>query len=314
MTIEIDAKFLGAMVGSALGDAVGYLAYKYQDRGDLLGKIDSVDRLTYTADTVMAIAMAETLIQNGGIDTRKLGDNFLKHFANKPWQRQGAEPPEIYRIVEREGIDYIYAARRLFEGEGSYGNGAAMRITPLGLFYYQSDEIYEQAQKSAEVTHTHPVGIDGAAVFAKALASTVALKPQRPFSPQAFIDMLMAFTRTEEIRDKLEMIPELLGQQVAPEMAVKKLGNGVKASESVPMALFCFLRYPHSYLESVLCAITHGGERDTMGIMAGALSGAYLGIDSISSEWRDKLEDIRHLEALARELSALAPGPSASGQ
>jgi poly(ADP-ribose) glycohydrolase ARH3 len=305
MTIDIDSKFLGAMVGSALGDAAGYMAYRYPQRDDLLGKIEAVERLTYTADTVMAVAMAETLIENGGIETRKLGDNFVRHFANKPWQRQGAEPPEIYRIVEQEGVDYVYAARRLFEGEGSYGNGAAMRITPLGLFYYQSDELYEQAKLSAEVTHTHPVGIDGAAVFAKALARTVTLNPQRPFSPQAFIDMLMAFARTDEIRDKLAQIPDLLDQQVDPELAVKKLGNGVAAHESVPMALFCFLRYPHTYLETILCAITHGGERDTMGIMAGALSGAYLGLDAISVEWRNKLEDIRLIESLARELAAL---------
>jgi len=304
MTIDIHPKFLGAMVGSALGDAAGYLAYKYQQRDDLLTKIDSVERLTFTADTVMAVAMAETLIENDGINTKKLGDHFLKHFESKPWQRQGAEPPEIYRIVEAEGVDYIFAARRLFEGEGSYGNGAAMRITPLGLFYYQDEDLYEKVKVSAEVTHTHPVGIDGAAVFAKALAKTVTLNPLRPFSPQAFIEMLVDFSRTDEIKEKLAMIPALLEREVDPAEAVKKLGNSVIVQESMPMALFCFLRYPHTYLETVLCAITHGGERDTMGIMAGALSGAYLGIDAISEEWRNKLEDVRHLESLARELAA----------
>jgi len=306
MTIDIDAKFLGAMVGGALGDAVGFLAYKHPSRDDLLGKVDAVDHLTYTADTVMAIALAEVLIDNGDIETRKLGDNFLKHFENKPWQRQGAEPPEIYRIVEKEGVDYVYAAKRLFDSEGSYGNGAAMRITPLGLYYYNDvDHLYAKAQLSAEVTHTHPVGIDGAAIFARALAKTVTLNPLRPFSPEAFIEKLMAFSRTDEIRQKLAQIPPLLDQQVAPAVAVETLGNGVEVYESMPMALFCFLRFPHTYLESVLCAITHGGKRDTMGIMAGALSGAYLGIDSIALEWRNKLEDIRHIEALARELAAL---------
>jgi len=174
----------------------------------------------------------------------------------------------------------------------------------LGLFYYQDDELYEKVRLSAEVTHTHPVGIDGAAVFAKALAKTVTLNPQRPFSPQAFIDMLIDFSRTDEIKEKLAMIPALLEREVDPAEAVKKLGNSVIVQESMPMALFCFLRYPHTYLETVLCAITHGGERDTMGIMAGALSGAYLGIDAISEEWRNKLEDVRHIESLARELAA----------
>lgn len=305
MTIDIDSKFLGAMVGSALGDAAGYLAYKYPTRDDLLGKIDAVAHLTYTADTVMAIALAEVLITHGDINTRQLGDNFIKHFANKPWQRQGAEPPEIYRIVEHEGVDYVVAARRLFKGKGSYGNGAAMRITPLGLYYYDSEDLYEKARLSAEVTHTHPVGIDGAAVFARALAKTVTLNPQRPFSPQAFIEMLMEYSRTDEIRNKLALMPALLDQQVDPAVAVETLGNGVAVHESMPMALFCFLRFPHTFLESVLCAITHGGKRDTMGVMAGALSGAYLGIDSISTDWRNKLEDSRHLEALARELAAL---------
>ena len=306
MTIDIHDKFLGAMVGSALGDAVGFLAYKYQDRDDLLARIDQAENLTYTADTVMAVAMAETLINEGSISTRSLGDSFLKHFASKPWQRQGAEPPEIYRIVEREGIDYVYAARRLFDGEGSYGNGAAMRITPLALFYHNAEDLYEKARISAEVTHTHPVGIDGAAVFAKALASTVTLRPQRPFSPQNFIDMLIDFARTDEIKNKLALIPPLLEKDVDPAESVTRLGNSVIVQESMPMALFCFLRYPHTWLESVLCAITHGGKRDTMGIMAGALSGAYLGVSAITDQWRNKLEDVRHIEALAREVAAYA--------
>lgn len=306
MTIDIHSKFQGAMLGSAIGDAIGELAFRFPERDQLLAEIEAAGKLVYTDDTAMAIALAESLVETGDIEERQLGDTFYQHYLKEPWRGYGEGPPQVFETVEEEDIGYSEAARRLYDGKGSMGNGAAMRIAPLGLYYYNSDELYEMAKASAQVTHTHPIGIDGAAVQAKAIAQTISLNYQRPFSPQTFVESLVAFARTTEFKDRLALIPELIAADISADEAVSRLGSGIAAHESMPFALYSFLRHPHTFLEAVLCSTLHGGDRDTMGAMAGAVCGGYLGVEAIPSEWRQKLENNQHIETLAREIAARA--------
>lgn len=306
MTIDIHSKFQGAMLGSGLGDAIGELAFRFSKRERLLSEIDGCAKLVYTDDTAMSIALAESLVEVGDIDQHHLGDSFYQHYLKEPWRGYGAGPPQVFNMVEEEDIEYQEAARRLYDGKGSMGNGAAMRIAPLGMYYYTSEVLYEKAQASARVTHTHPIGIDGAALQAAAVAQTIRLNNQRPFSPQTFVESLITFARTTEFKGSLAHIPQLIEQDVNASEAVASLGGGVAAHESMPFALYCFLKHPHSFLETVLCAVLNGGDRDTMGAMAGALCGGYLGVEAIPPDWRQKLENNQHIETLARELAARA--------
>jgi poly(ADP-ribose) glycohydrolase ARH3 len=72
--------------------------------------------------------------------------------------------------------------------------------------------------------------------------------------------------------------------------------------ESMPFAVYAFLRHPQSFEGCLLCAVLHGGDRDTLGAMACAVSGAYLGIEAIPPAWREKLENRKHIEDLADKL------------
>jgi poly(ADP-ribose) glycohydrolase ARH3 len=71
----------------------------------------------------------------------------------------------------------------------------------------------------------------------------------------------------------------------------------------MPFAIYSFVRCPHSFEDCLDCAIMHGGDRDTLGAMAGAISGAYLGVEAIPSGWRAKLENRQTIEELALELA-----------
>ena len=130
-------KFTGGMVGSALGDAIGELAFHYQDRKRLLDRLHHLDTLEYTDDTAMAVGLAESLCEKKGIDRQHLGGTFHHNYLREPWRGYAAGPPAIFAMVRDHGMDYADAAKTLFGGEGSLGNGAAMRITPLGLFFHQ---------------------------------------------------------------------------------------------------------------------------------------------------------------------------------
>ncbi len=306
--VDVQSKFLGGMVGSALGDAIGELAFWRSNEARLRSKIARSDVLVYTDDTAMAIGLAESLAQLGRLDEQHLGDTFRANYKREPWRGYASGPPTVFRQVERRGMSYSEAARSLFGGQGSFGNGAAMRIAPLGLFFHDAPDLYEQARASASVTHAHPVGVDGAAVLAWAIAQAVKLDPQEPFPFEPFSQGLVDFARTPEIRDKMMLVRVLLGENTPPPDAVRRLGRSVAVHQSMPFAVYSFLRHPKSFEECLFCAILHGGDRDTLGAMACAVSGAYLGVEAIPQDWRQRLENRQYIEELALKLVEMKRG------
>ena len=187
-------------------------------------------------------------------------------------------------------------------GTGSFGNGAAMRIGPVGAFYYDSPRLYEQVRIASAVTHAHPVEVDGAAVLAKAVALAVGQTRSRLLSATKIVAELIKFARTDGIREKLNQVKTLISMNADPGQAAVKLGRGVAVQESMPFALYAFLRHPHSFEECLYCAVLNGGDRDTLGAMAGAVSGAYLGERALPKTWLEKLENEKQIRRLAVKL------------
>lgn len=302
VAVDLRSKFLGAMVGCGVGDAVGELAFSYEGASALRAAVARYEDLTYTDDTAMAIGLAESLAARGEVDPEHLGETFRANYEREPWRGYAMGPPSIFRRVRREGVSYTEAAGDLFGGEGSYGNGAAMRVAPVGLFFHAADDLYEQVQRSASVTHAHPLGVDGAALIAWAVARAVELSPGATFDREAFLDGLHAFARTDTFRTRLEDVSEALAAEMPAEVVGRRLGPGVAAHRSVPFALYAFLRYPDDFEACFFCAALYSGDRDTVGAMAAAISGAYLGVDAIPAAWRRNLENVDAIEALALSL------------
>lgn len=195
IALDIRSKFLGGMLGSALGDAIGELAFSYPSEKALWTIIKKTDLLQYTDDTAMALGIAESLGERGTIDPHHLGETFRKNFEREPWRGYGPGPPTVFTLV-RQGCSYQEAAQRLFGGEGSFGNGSAMRITPIGLFFYNSKDLFKRATQSAEVTHAHPLAKDGAAILAHAVAMAVSLNPEEEFPIDQCLSKLKKLPRT----------------------------------------------------------------------------------------------------------------------
>jgi len=302
---EPKEKYLGGMIGSALGDAIGELAFRYRTEGDLRSRLEQLNELRYTDDTAMSIGLVESIITKGDLDQQDLGDTFRRNFLREPWRGYASGPPTIFSLVERYGTTYLEAAKSLFGGEGSLGNGAAMRIVPVGLFFHNSADLYDKARLSASVTHAHPVGMDGAAVQAKAVALAVNLDPRDVFPFTVFIDTLIDFAKSLEIREKVKLVKQLILENTPPSLAAEQLGQTVAVHESMPFALFSFLRHPESFEVCLFCAIMNGGDRDTLGAMACAVSGAYLGINHIPQELIQKLENRSYIGDLAKRLSEI---------
>jgi poly(ADP-ribose) glycohydrolase ARH3 len=305
MATDLKKKYLGAMAGSAIGDAIGELAFRCPEEQSLCALVDRMEELIYTDDTAMAIGLAESILQKKGIDPQHLGDIFFRNFYREPWRGYASGPPTIFSMVRTAGVSYAEAARSLFGGVGSLGNGAAMRIVPVGLFFHHSEDLYQMASASAEVTHAHPVGKDGAAVQAWAIAQAVRLDSEKEFPLERFTQGLMAFARTPEIRKKMMLLRTLINSNITSKAAADQLGRSVAVDESMPFAIYSFLRHPKSFEDCLFSAILNGGDRDTLGAMVCAISGAYLGIEAIPRSWRNKLENRALIENLASSLSEI---------
>src|SRR5262249_12742134 len=122
---------------------------------------------TYTDDTEMALSIVEVLRERGTIDQNLLAARFADRMQHHRGYGQGA-----YKVLWglKQGLDWRTASRILFRGMGSFGNGGAMRVAPLGAFFADQplDLIRDQAKRSAEITHAHSEGIAGAIAIAVA--------------------------------------------------------------------------------------------------------------------------------------------------
>ncbi|MFP3913623.1 MAG: ADP-ribosylglycohydrolase family protein [Actinomycetota bacterium] len=279
-------RYRGAMVGTAIGDALGA---PVEGQPTTRSYVDSLDRelpgLTYTDDTAMTIGVAESLLESGGFDGHHLAHTFARHYAAEPWRGYGASPPEIFGKLER-GVPWNEAAATLFGGSGSFGNGAAMRVAPVALFAHpDTHTVASLARQTAIVTHTHPEGGDGAVCQAVAVDRLLGRDLQAPLGPVDLIQEIQPYLTTAVFQERLTYLAASTGHG-GPLEAARVLGSGISAPTSVPTALACVLAYPRSFPDAVKAAISLGGDTDTIAAMTGALSGAYLGMNAVPAAWR----------------------------
>lgn len=307
---KLKSKFLGCLIGTAIGDALGA---RREGRGmsrseDIVSLAEKLEQLIYTDDTHMTIGIAESLIERKGFDGEHMAQTFTKNYEAEPWRGYGPGPPRIFGMI-KSGEAWYSAANRLYRG-GSFGNGSAMRVAPVGLLYSRDlEKLREIACQSSYITHSHELGKEGAALQACAVALALNTPSDEDIDRETFLSRLQNSVQDQLYKEKIAQIRELIGEQDKARV-VAVLGNGIEAPRSVPTTIYCFLRQPQSYKDTVIYAISLGGDTDTIAAMAGAISGAYLGIEAIPSEWRAKLENREYIETLAEKLWHIAIFPS----
>ena len=185
-------KFRGALVGAAVGDALGARFEGGPSVGESglahLGQVLSV--LRYTDDTQMTLGMAESLVQRKGFDGAHMSRLFAQHFREEPWRGYGAGPPQVFSLIE-QGIPWDQAARVLFGGSGSFGNGAAMRVAPAALLgSHALEQVITLSKQTAVITHSHELGIEGAVLQACAIAQALRQSPPDEVEVDVFLNTL----------------------------------------------------------------------------------------------------------------------------
>jgi poly(ADP-ribose) glycohydrolase ARH3 len=305
---QLADRFRGALLGVAIGDALGAPLEGGPGRSldALTGWSEQPPHeLRYTDDTHMTLATARSLLECGDLDVEHLARTLAEHYAAEPWRGYAEGPPSIFERV-RQGEDWHELAKELFGRTGSFGNGAAMRSAPLGLLHPGAPQLAcQKARIASSITHTHPIGEDGAVLQACAVSFLVAGGQDAALDETRLFSALREQLRTRRFGEVLDDVRHL-ERDASGERVVELLGNGVEAHRSVGTALYALLRHRESFSDAVLYAISLGGDADTLGSMTGALAGALHGASAIPEAWRRSVEQAEELTQLADELLEIA--------
>ncbi len=299
-------KFRGAILGCFVGDAfgAGFEGMDPDRAGFHIGNLSKKFTRSYTDDTDMTLALAESLVQCGTINP----EDIAKQFSLACDLTRGYAFGTIKAVLAlRAGLEWHRVARIVFEN-GSFGNGAAMRVSPVGIFYHDDPAaLQEAAVKQANITHVHPLGQWGAVMQACFIGLAVNQNPKEPFKGEEVIVCLreVLWRGPIEYLRALNMIEEILAQRerLAAGEVARSLGNGVEARFSVPSACYIAITYSPDFCDAIRAAVSLGGDTDTIAGMVGAIVGAHAGEKGLPVEWIDQLEDGPRGRSFARSLA-----------
>ncbi len=223
------------MIGAIIGDVVGSIYERNNIKTPRFPLFD--ERSRFTDDTVLTVAVADSILNE-----KEFGKSL------QSWSRKYPNAGYGYRFR-----NWIFAENP--EPYNSWGNGSAMRVSPVGFAYDSLDDVLKFSKKSAEVTHNHPEGIKGAQATASAiyLARNGASK-----------DEIRQFIEDDFKYDLSRPISE-----IRPEYRFD-----VSCQGSVPEAIIAFLE-GRDFENSIRLAISLGGDSDTIACIAGGISQAF---------------------------------------
>ena len=238
---------LGAIVGDIVGSVYEFNNLRSKDfplfRGDS----------TFTDDTILTIATADALMSD-------------LNFAAK-YREYGRKYPSSYGLRFQDWIDKVITGPY-----NSFGNGSAMRVSPVAWFEEKEQRVMDLAKRSAEVTHDHPEGIKGAQATAMAVLWARSGVPRdrirRDIEGQFDYDLS---TSVDELRETYRY--------------------NETCQQTVPQAIRCFLE-AEGFEDAIRNAISIGGDSDTLAAITGSIAEAKWGVpDPIRETALGRLND-----------------------
>ena len=245
-------------------------------------------RWQWTDDTAMAIAIVDELRDHQTIDADSLAQRFARRYLREPARGYGRGAHEVLAAIAA-GTPYDVAAKQLFGGQGSCGNGGGMRAAPIGAYFSTDlDAVVTHAARSAAPTHAHPDGVAGAVAVAVAAAAVFAGERD----PRALLELVYAHTPAGPTREGIRRALAML--RAEPITVAAELGNGsaVLAADTIPFAVWCAATHLDDYAGALWACGSVGGDIDTTCAIVGGIVVGAVGLAGIPAEWRAAREPL----------------------
>jgi ADP-ribosylglycohydrolase len=280
-----------ALAGLSVGDAFGERFFVNPQVVDSLIEQRAIPAAPWrwTDDTAMALSIVEVLEARGAIDSHHLADAFARRYRIDPRRGYGGGAHQILQALV-DGVPWTTAARMVFDGAGSMGNGGGMRSAPVGAYFADDlDRVVEEARASAQPTHAHPDGQAGA--IAVAVAAALVAGGARGAE---LLDEVLARTPEGLTKDRMGKAARLPFSSDVRK-AAELIGNGseVCSHDTVPFALWCAARHLDNFEEALWTTVSALGDRDTTCAIVGGVVAMSVGLQGIPDSFmaaREPLE------------------------
>ena len=320
-------RFLGCLLGGAVGDAMG-APVEFLSRSEILRQFGDSGLTGYaeayggigkiTDDTQMTLFTAEGLLR-AVVRERERGiasfEGVTAHAYLRWLLTQGIQPT-CHMDITDDNCGWLFRHRELHSrrapgntcisalremqslGEPatntSKGCGGVMRVAPVGLFGWSMgwrdnpQRTFKLAAELAALTHAHPTGYLTAGVLAVIIQALI-----DGLSMTEGLGAAKALLKSEpdhhETLQALELAEELAATSLPNHEAIKRLGQGWIAEEALAISVYCSL-VAKTFKHGVIMAVNHDGDSDSTGAITGNLLGVMLGVKAISEDWREPLE------------------------
>lgn len=318
--IDYRDRFLGAMLGAAVGDALGTVTQGLtaRDIQELYGEISDIPEIRSprgvpsTAPASPLLSVARAFLPDGALDPVKVAEAVARSVRRE----DSAGLQGFARNLMDRGLPWHEAGENLPE------SAPAALVLPLALLRAGSfRRLKLEAGILASLSHPNPGAVAG--VIAQACALAKALHcPSGSIDvlsfPRALSPVVAGIEPERGAKPRVGRAPATVGRRLGAELPAlllrrapvgemqESLGNGVSAHEGIPFALGCFLRTPGDFAEAVLQAVRQGGDARVIGALAGALCGAYVGREGIPGRFLLRLPEREEISLAAEALHALA--------
>ncbi|MFB7471961.1 ADP-ribosylglycohydrolase family protein [Kitasatospora sp. NPDC056184] len=287
---------LDSLHGLALGDAFGdrwFAVPTDEAPAALAARLPRPAPWHWTDDTAMAIVLLRHLRANGEVRQDALAREFAAEYTREYGRKYG---PSMHRVLRgiQDGGDWRAVTSGQFEGQGSYGNGAAMRVAPLGAWFADDlGTVARQAELQARTTHFHPEAVAGA--VAVALAAALAARGRGRDAPTRaeLLGEIAGRLPDSDVRSGLRIAARLPGT-ASVRHAAHVLGSGllISAPDTVPFALWSAAGHQDSLPDALWHTLEGWGDMDTTTAIAGGVVAARTGTAGVPASWPAAREDL----------------------
>ena len=322
-------KFKGCLMGGAAGDALGY-AVEFLPASSIFQQYGENGITEYelhhgvaeiSDDTQMTLFTATGLLlgTTRGM-TRGINGDYADYIAYsyRDWYRTQTES---YPLPEDGHYSWLVNLPEMFScrapgitcmsalghgGNGtmenplnhSKGCGGIMRVAPVGLYFcdtrHEPEEIDRIGAKAAALTHGHELGYIPAAMLTHIILRIAENGDSILCAVKDAMDAMPALFPAAEHMDALlaliQKAIDLSSENLDDLDAIRQLGEGWVAEETLAIAVYCALKYADDFERGIIAAVNHDGDSDSTGAVAGNILGAALGLDAIPPKFMDSLE------------------------
>ncbi|MGW6912487.1 ADP-ribosylglycohydrolase family protein [Kitasatospora sp. NPDC054939] len=280
---------LDSLHGLALGDAFGDRWFSVpldEAPSALAARLPRRSPWHWTDDTAMALVLVEHLTRRGEVVPDELARGFAAAYTAEYNRKYGPSMRRVLRSIQ-QGADWRTVTAEQFGGQGSHGNGAAMRVAPLGAWFADDlGAVARQAELQARTTHFHPEATAGA--VAVALAAALAVRSRGESAPDRaeLLTEVAGRLPDSEVRSGLRIAAGFpAGTSVRHAAAVLGSGGGLSAPDTVPFALWSAAGHPDSLPEALWHTLEGWGDRDTTCAIAAGVVAARTGLAAVPEAW-----------------------------